>query len=50
VKEGSKRSPFFECTEKESEILFSEIVYIESQREYIRIVTTKKMDIKNEYA
>jgi len=27
---------------KKVKILFSEIVYIESQREYIRIVTTKK--------
>jgi two-component system, LytTR family, response regulator len=27
---------------KKVKILFSEIVYIESQREYIRIITTKK--------
>jgi DNA-binding LytR/AlgR family response regulator len=27
---------------KKVKILFSEIVYIESQREYIRLVTTKK--------
>jgi DNA-binding LytR/AlgR family response regulator len=33
---------FINVQKKKVKILFSEIVYIESQREYIRIVTTKK--------
>lgn len=33
---------FLYAERKKVKILFSEIVYIESQREYIRIVTTKK--------
>ena len=33
---------FLTVQKKKVKILFSEIVYIESQREYIRIVTTKK--------
>lgn len=33
---------FLNVQKKKIKILFSEIVYIESQREYIRIVTTKK--------
>lgn len=33
---------FLNAERKRVKILFSEIVYIESQREYIRIVTTKK--------
>jgi DNA-binding LytR/AlgR family response regulator len=33
---------FLNIQKKKVKILFSEIVYIESQREYIRIVTTKK--------
>lgn len=33
---------FLHAERKKVKILFSEIVYIESQREYIRIVTTKK--------
>jgi two-component system, LytTR family, response regulator len=33
---------FLNVQKKKVRILFSEIVYIESQREYIRIVTTKK--------
>jgi len=33
---------FVNIQKKKVKILFSEIVYIESQREYIRIVTTKK--------
>lgn len=33
---------FLNMQKKKVKILFSEIVYIESQREYIRIVTTKK--------
>ncbi|MEO6328082.1 MAG: LytTR family DNA-binding domain-containing protein [Ginsengibacter sp.] len=33
---------FLNVQKKKLKILFSEIVYIESQREYIRIVTTKK--------
>jgi DNA-binding LytR/AlgR family response regulator len=32
---------FLNVQKKKVKILFSEIVYIESQREYIRIVTTK---------
>ena len=33
---------FLNAERKKVKILFSEIVYIESQREYIRVVTTKK--------
>jgi two-component system LytT family response regulator len=33
---------FLHVQKKKVKILFSEIVYIESQREYIRIITTKK--------
>lgn len=33
---------FLNVQKKKVKILFSEIIYIESQREYIRIVTTKK--------
>ncbi len=33
---------FLNADRKKVKILFSEIVYIESQREYIKIVTTKK--------
>ena len=37
-----KDSIFLNVQKKKVKILFSEIVYIESQREYIRIITTKK--------
>ena len=37
-----KEHLFLNVQKKKVKILFSEIVYIESQREYIRIVTTKK--------
>src|SRR5476651_2131029 len=37
-----KNSIFINAERKRVKILFSEIVYIESQREYIKIVTTKK--------
>jgi len=42
--EGMERKDhlFLNIQKKKVKILFSEIVYIESQREYIRIVTTKK--------
>jgi two-component system, LytTR family, response regulator len=49
--QGEKQKPnesekkdfiFLNAERKKVKILFSEIVYIESQREYIRIVTTKK--------
>ncbi|MGE5798273.1 MAG: LytR/AlgR family response regulator transcription factor [Ignavibacteria bacterium] len=36
---------FLNVQKKKVKILFSEIVYIESQREYIKIVTTKKVYI-----
>jgi two-component system LytT family response regulator len=44
IHEGSsvKDHLFLNVQKKKVKILFSEIVYIESQREYIRIVTTKK--------
>ncbi|HKP31923.1 MAG TPA: response regulator transcription factor [Chitinophagaceae bacterium] len=54
VKTGDKKKPeesdgtdlkdfiFLNVQKKRVKILFSEIVFIESQREYIRIVTTKK--------
>jgi len=38
----SKDFIFLNVQKRKVKILFSEIVYIESQREYIRIVTTKK--------
>lgn len=38
----SKEYLFLNVQKKKVKILFSEIVYIESQREYIKIVTTKK--------
>ena len=38
----SKDHLFLNIQKKKVKILFSEIVYIESQREYIKIVTTKK--------
>jgi two-component system LytT family response regulator len=37
-----KDSIFLNAERKRVKILFSEIVYVESQREYIKIVTTKK--------
>lgn len=50
--EGEKQKPnedhelkdfiFINVQKKKVKILFSEIVYIESQREYIKIITTKK--------
>jgi DNA-binding LytR/AlgR family response regulator len=40
--EGAKDFIFLNVQKKKVKISFSEIVYIESQREYIRIVTTKK--------
>jgi two-component system LytT family response regulator len=39
--EGTKDFIFINVQKKKVKVLFSEIVYIESQREYIRIVTTK---------
>lgn len=39
---GEKEHLFINVQKKKVKILFSEIVYIESQREYIKIVTTKK--------
>lgn len=39
---GVKDHLFLNVQKKKVKILFSEIIYIESQREYIRIVTTKK--------
>ena len=41
-KEEIKDHLFVNVQKKKVKILFSEILYIESQREYIRIVTTKK--------
>jgi two-component system, LytTR family, response regulator len=41
-KEETKDHLFLNVQKKKVKILFSEIVYIESQREYIKIVTTKK--------
>jgi DNA-binding LytR/AlgR family response regulator len=38
----TKEFIFLNVQKKKVKILFSEIVYVESQREYIRIVTTKK--------
>jgi DNA-binding LytR/AlgR family response regulator len=40
--EEAKDFIFLNVQKKKVKILFSEIVYIESQREYIKIVTTKK--------
>jgi two-component system LytT family response regulator len=40
--QDSKDFVFLNVQKKKVKILFSEIVYIESQREYIKIVTTKK--------
>ena len=40
--QGTKDHLFLNVQKKKVKILFSEIVYIESQREYIKIVTTKK--------
>ena len=40
--EDKKDYLFLNIQKKKVKILFSEIVYIESQREYIRIVTTRK--------
>jgi two-component system, LytTR family, response regulator len=40
--EEAKDFIFLNVQKKKVKILFSEIIYIESQREYIRIVTTKK--------
>ncbi|MBI5730109.1 MAG: response regulator transcription factor [Ignavibacteriales bacterium] len=52
TEEGKKQKPiesqeikdfiFLNVQKKKVKILFSEIVYIESQREYIKIITTKK--------
>ena len=39
---GIKDFIFLNAERKKVKILFSEIVYVESQREYIKIVTTKK--------
>lgn len=39
---GAKEYLFLTVQKKKVKILFSDIVYIESQREYIKIVTTKK--------
>jgi len=39
---GAKDHLFLNVQKKKVKILFSEILYIESQREYIKIVTTKK--------
>ena len=40
--EPEKDSIFLSVQKKKIRILFSDIIYIESQREYIKIVTTKK--------
>lgn len=40
--EASRDYLFLNIQKKKVRILFSEIVYVESQREYIKIVTTKK--------
>src|SRR4029453_8228767 len=40
--EQAKDFIFLNVQKKKAKILFSEIVYIESQREYIRVVTTKR--------
>jgi two-component system, LytTR family, response regulator len=41
-KEDTKEYLFLNVQKKKVKILFAEIVYIESQREYVKIVTTKK--------
>jgi DNA-binding LytR/AlgR family response regulator len=41
-KQDSKDFIFLNVQKKRVKILYSEILYIESQQEYIRIVTTKK--------
>lgn len=45
VQAGSKDYLFLNVNKKKVKILFSEIVYIESQKEYIRIVTTRSQYI-----
>lgn len=40
---GSKDHLFLNVQKKKVKVLFDEIIYIESQREYIKIVTTKKV-------
>ena len=40
--QGEKDFVFLNVQKKKVKILFSEVVYIESQKEYIKIVTTKK--------
>jgi len=40
--EGAKEFIFLNVQKKKVKILFSEITYIESQKEYVKIVTTKK--------
>ncbi len=40
--DGAKDYLFLNVQKKKVKILFSEILYVESQREYIKIVTTKK--------
>jgi two-component system, LytTR family, response regulator len=42
IESGGKDFIFLNVQKKKVKILFAEIVYIESQREYIKIVTTKK--------
>src|SRR6185436_2709167 len=42
IESNEKDFIFLNVQKKKVKILFSEIVYIESQREYIKIVTTKK--------
>jgi two-component system, LytTR family, response regulator len=42
---GTRRYIFLNVQKKKVKILFSEIVYIESQREYVKIVTTKSEHI-----
>lgn len=42
VYEEAKDHLFLNVQKKKVKILFSEIVYIESQKEYIKVVTTKK--------
>ncbi|WP_336516526.1 LytTR family DNA-binding domain-containing protein [Pollutibacter soli] len=41
--ESNRDYLFISVQKKKVKLLFSEIVYIESQREYIRVVTTKKV-------
>ena len=42
VNDQAKEFIFLNVQKKKMKILFSDIVYIESQREYIKIITTKK--------